>query len=101
MTLTTECYHYFRFSISPLCTDALTLRKAIEDALGQTFGATCAKSAVDVLWISENGDECVLRTAEADASRLLAAMATYDGSPRLTLIKESPFLPSLLSQGGL
>ncbi|KAI5831017.1 hypothetical protein K523DRAFT_270905 [Schizophyllum commune Tattone D] len=90
--------HYCRFSLSPACSDALTLRKAFEDALEQTFGAISARSAVDILWTAEDGTEVLVRTATGDAPKLLAVVATYDGSLRLTLIKESPFLPSLLRE---
>ncbi|KAI4525134.1 hypothetical protein K525DRAFT_192297 [Schizophyllum commune Loenen D] len=90
--------HFCRFSLSPACSDALTLRKTLEDALEQTFGATSARSAIDILWTSDDGTQVLVRTAAGDAPKLLAAVATYDGSLRLTLMKESPFLPSLLRE---
>ncbi|KAL1741378.1 hypothetical protein HDZ31DRAFT_45573 [Schizophyllum fasciatum] len=93
--------HYCKFSVSPPCSDALSLRRAVEDALGQTFGVTSARIAVDILWVAEDGDEAVMRISTGDAAKLFAALAAYDGIPRMTLVKESPFLPSLLSRGSL
>ena len=54
-------YHYIRFRISPPSSDALSIRKAISDALLQTFGLSAESTYVDVLSIAESGQECVLR----------------------------------------
>jgi len=54
-------YHYIRFRISPPSSDALGIRKAISDALLQTFGLSAESTYVDVLSIAESGQECVLR----------------------------------------
>jgi hypothetical protein len=53
--------HYIRFSISPPCEDALTLRKSIQDGLTQTFGITSSNTYMDILWIAEDGSETVIR----------------------------------------
>lgn len=102
----------------PPCSDALTLRKSIQDALGHSFGIVYSNTYVDVLWVAEDGSEMVIRIAEryafffastfkacltpvynyrSEAAKLLASVTAYQGSPRLSLVKESPFLPSLLS----
>lgn len=54
-------YHYLRFAISPPCSDALTARKILQDALLQSFGLTSANTQIDILWISDKGDALVLR----------------------------------------
>lgn len=54
-------YHYIRYSISPACNDALTVRKHIQDALLQSFGLTSANLQTDILWIDDNGTDVVLR----------------------------------------
>ncbi|KIP03034.1 hypothetical protein PHLGIDRAFT_78213 [Phlebiopsis gigantea 11061_1 CR5-6] len=53
--------HYLRFSISPACSDGLTVRKAFQDALLQSFGLTAANIYVDILWLAGNGAEVVAR----------------------------------------
>ncbi|EKM52385.1 uncharacterized protein PHACADRAFT_61360, partial [Phanerochaete carnosa HHB-10118-sp] len=53
--------HYIRFSVSPANTDGLTIRKALQDALLQSFGLTSANVYVDVLWLAEDGAEVVVR----------------------------------------
>ncbi|OSX58012.1 hypothetical protein POSPLADRAFT_1124173, partial [Postia placenta MAD-698-R-SB12] len=90
-------YHYVRFTATPSCTDAVTVRKSIQDALGQTFGMLYANTYVDILWIADDGSETVVRVAASEAAKLMASVAVYQGSPRLSVVKESPFLPSLLS----
>ncbi|PCH43159.1 hypothetical protein WOLCODRAFT_164278 [Wolfiporia cocos MD-104 SS10] len=89
-------YHYIRLSVSPPCADVLTLRKTMQDALLQTFGLLSANTYIDVLSLAEDGSEVVVRIAKNEAAKLLAAVAAFAGSPRLSVIKESPFLPSLL-----
>ena len=112
----TSDYHYIRFSVSPACIDILAIRKSMQDALGQSFGLVSSHTYVDVLWLAEDGSEVVVRIGpryaffadgafqEADhlialseAPKLLAAVTAWTGSPRLSLVKESSFLPSLLS----
>ena len=111
----TPDYHYIRFSVSPASTDVLAIRKTMQDALGQSFGLVSSHIYVDVLWLAEDGSEVVVRIGpryaffadgsfeEADhlialsqAPKLLAAVTAWTGSPRLSLVKESSFLPSLL-----
>ncbi|RDX47654.1 hypothetical protein OH76DRAFT_1405715 [Lentinus brumalis] len=93
----TSDYHYIRFSVSPASTDILTIRKSIQDALGQSFGLVSSHTYVDVLWIANDGSEVVVRIGPSDAPKLLAAVTAWTGSLRLSLVKESSFLPSLLS----
>lgn len=50
--------------MTPPCSDALTLRKSIQDALGQSFGMVYSNTYVDVLWVAEDGSELVIRIAE-------------------------------------
>ncbi|KAH9943900.1 hypothetical protein B0H21DRAFT_747489 [Amylocystis lapponica] len=90
-------HHYIRFAVSPPCADALTLRKAIQDALGQSFGLVSANTYLDVLWVSGDGTGTVVRIAQDEATRLMASVAVSLGSLKLSVLKESPFLPSLLS----
>ena len=56
--------HYIRFSITPSTQDVLILRKALSDALTQTFGTTCASIYLDILWVSEQGTSMVIRVKE-------------------------------------
>ncbi|EPS98907.1 hypothetical protein FOMPIDRAFT_1125433 [Fomitopsis schrenkii] len=90
-------YHYIRFSVAPACTDALSIRKSIQDAFAHAFGLVSASTHVDVLWLADDGSEVVVRLAESEATKLLASVAAHTGRPRLSLVKESSFLPSLLS----
>ncbi|KAF8621320.1 hypothetical protein AX15_007858 [Amanita polypyramis BW_CC] len=90
-------YRYIRLSVVPPMQDALTLRKAVQDGLGQLFGITSSSVYVDILWINDDGSQFVLRVNEGDAGKLLAAVATTGEPPRLSLIKQSTFLPALLS----
>ncbi|KII83656.1 hypothetical protein PLICRDRAFT_448119 [Plicaturopsis crispa FD-325 SS-3] len=89
-------FHYIRFSLSPPCTDPLILRKTIQDAMTQTFGLL-SSTYTDVLWIADDGSASVLRVDKGDAATVMAAAVAATNSPRLALVKESPFLPSLLS----
>lgn len=38
-------------------------RKAIQDALLQSFGLTSANTYVDTLWLAEDGSEAVVRVS--------------------------------------
>ncbi|KAI0772421.1 hypothetical protein BD413DRAFT_691913 [Trametes elegans] len=89
-------HRYIRFSISPPCADALTLRKTIQDALGQSFGIVSSHTYVDILWTADDGTEVVVRIAENEAPKLLAAVTASTALPRLSLVKESSFMPALL-----
>ena len=53
--------HYLKFSVDPHCSDALTVRKTIQDALLQSFGLTSANIYLDVLWLAEDGTGVVIR----------------------------------------
>ena len=57
-------YHYVRLAVAPACADALSIRKAIQDAFTQTFGLVSASTHVDVLWLADDGSEVVVRLAE-------------------------------------
>ncbi|KAJ2935317.1 hypothetical protein H1R20_g1777, partial [Candolleomyces eurysporus] len=92
--------HYIHFSITPPLSDALRLRKSLSDALDQAFGATSAAVNIDVLWLAEDGKDVVLRVHPDDAPKVLAAaVSSLDNGPRLSLVRESPFLPSLAVRG--
>ncbi|EIW56473.1 uncharacterized protein TRAVEDRAFT_127397 [Trametes versicolor FP-101664 SS1] len=89
-------HRYIRFAVSPPCTDALTLRKTIQDALGQSFGLVSSHTYVDLLWLADDGTAVVVRIGETDAPKLLAAVTASNATPRLSVVKESSFLPALL-----
>ena len=113
-------YDYVRLAITPACVDAITLRKSIQDALGQSFGIVSSHTYLDVLWIDELGEELVIRIGQryaylnciltfpssrfahpncvlitSDTEKLLAAIAAATAVPRLSYVKRSTFLPSL------
>jgi hypothetical protein len=114
-------YHYIRLAISPSNSDALVLRKTLQDSLTQTFGITASSTYIDILWVANGGEEFVVRVGNgsvlflaqqhvwmlicgylvhyigSDAAKILAAIVAWSDSPKMTMIKESPFLPSLLS----
>ncbi|CAL1698210.1 unnamed protein product [Somion occarium] len=90
-------YHYIRLSVNPPSTEALSLRKAMQDALSQSFGLISANTYIDVLWLSDDGSQMVVRVSNSEARKVMAAVATFTGSPALSVVKESSFLPSLLS----
>ncbi|KAF8816896.1 hypothetical protein BYT27DRAFT_7127116 [Phlegmacium glaucopus] len=96
-------YHYLRFKVTPPTKDVLIIRKTIIDCLQQSFGSTVASTHMDILWVDDDndGNECVIRTHIMDAKIISAAMtagvAPSASIPRLSLVKDSPFLPSLLS----
>ncbi|OAX36926.1 hypothetical protein K503DRAFT_268521 [Rhizopogon vinicolor AM-OR11-026] len=89
-------YSYIHFSIKPPCTDALKIRKTVQDGLEEAFGVTTSGTYLDILWIAEGGSNVIIRVATKDASKFLAAVVTTTMSPRLSMIKETCFLPSLL-----
>jgi hypothetical protein len=45
--------------------DALTLRKAIQDAVSRAFGLVHAGTYADILWVAEDGSEMVMRVKDA------------------------------------
>ncbi|KIY48573.1 hypothetical protein FISHEDRAFT_43010 [Fistulina hepatica ATCC 64428] len=88
--------HYIRLHLSPAGRDPLSVRKSIQDALAQSFGATSAGTYLDILWISDDGEECVIRVDRSDTARVLAAaMASSAPGQMFTLVKESSFLPAV------
>ncbi|KAE9401842.1 hypothetical protein BT96DRAFT_1089496 [Gymnopus androsaceus JB14] len=90
-------HHYLHLALQPRVPGALSIRQSIHEALLESFGITGGSIHLDVLWVSDDGSEIVLRVDPQDASNVLAA-ATVSSSPKMQLIKESPFLPSLLSR---
>lgn len=109
-------YHYIHLKILPPTSDALIIRKIIADALSQTFGLSTEGTYVDILSLSEGGGTCVLRvqqkcayslhasvvsvsdTPGSDAPKIITSLATWTGNCQFSLIRESPFLPSLLAE---
>lgn len=63
-------HSYIHFSINPPCTDALKLRKAIQDGLAETFGITASGTYLDILWIAESGSEIVIRLSEESVTSI-------------------------------
>jgi hypothetical protein len=57
-------YRYLQLSVSPPCSDPLTLRKSLQDSLLPSFGIT-SSIYLDILWIAETGLEAVIRVKEA------------------------------------
>jgi hypothetical protein len=55
--------HYIRLSISPP-SDALTLRKSLQDSLTQSFGITYSTTYLDILWVADDGGEAVVRVRQ-------------------------------------
>ncbi|KAH8831204.1 hypothetical protein DL96DRAFT_1586842 [Flagelloscypha sp. PMI_526] len=98
MTTLQSSYHYILFQISPKPTDELALRKSIQDALSESFGQTGASAYVDILWLNEQGDKSIVRTRPEDAPKIMSAAATSATSPRLSTLKDSSILTSLLSE---
>ena len=71
-----QTYHYIRFAIAPplspdggssssssSSSDGLQIRRALQDALAQSFGAARSHTYLDVLWVASSGDECVVRAS--------------------------------------
>lgn len=87
----------------------------MQDSLAEAFGVTASGTYLDILWIAEDGSNVILRiVAESvmskkfifagneldirDAPNLLAAVVTTTmGSLRFSMVRETSFLPSLLS----
>lgn len=91
-----QTHHYIRFSIAPPSSDALHVRRALQEALVQSFGVARSHTYLDVLWVSDSGTECVVRTnGPTDAASVMAAAAVFQGQPRLSTVRESPFLPAI------
>ncbi|PPR02303.1 hypothetical protein CVT24_011641 [Panaeolus cyanescens] len=88
--------HYIRFSVNPPTKDALTIRKALANAISDSHGITAAGTFLDILYVSDEGKDCVIRLNRNDTSMVVSAMASAVEEPRLSVVKESPFLPSLL-----
>ncbi|KZS89506.1 hypothetical protein SISNIDRAFT_416818 [Sistotremastrum niveocremeum HHB9708] len=57
-------YHFLRLSVNPPNEHASRISKALEDALAKLFGTSRARTYIDVLWISEKGDEVIVRVGE-------------------------------------
>lgn len=113
-------YHYLRILLTlparaadcnvDVDVDVLTIRKALQDALSDTFGITSAGTYIDVLAVTrwntgvrvggrDPWGEVVLRVHPSDAPEILAAITAASPSrpsqPRFSLLRESSFLPSL------
>ena len=58
-----QSHHYIRFSISPPSADALLIRRALQEALAQSFGTALSHAYLDVLWVADSGAECVVRAS--------------------------------------
>jgi len=54
---------YVHFSIKPPCTDALKIRKTMQDCLVEAFGVTASGTYLDILWIAEDGSNVIIRLA--------------------------------------
>ncbi|KAA1474112.1 hypothetical protein DENSPDRAFT_823808 [Dentipellis sp. KUC8613] len=96
-----QTYHYIRFTLSPPCSSPLLIRRAIQEALSQAFGITSSSTYVDILYVADNGNDAVVRTSPSDASRVMAALAVSTAEPHLSVLAESPFLPSLSTQNAI
>jgi hypothetical protein len=57
-------HRYIQLSVSPPCSDPLTLRKSLQDAFLPSFGIS-SSMYLDILWVSETGAEAVIRVHEA------------------------------------
>jgi len=91
-------HHYICLAMEPRCTDVLLIRKSLQDALMGMFGLTFSSTYIDILSVNEQGSEVVIRVNPDDASRILAAVAGASrASIKCSAMKESSFLPSLLS----
>lgn len=54
-------HHYIRLAMQPRCTEALLIRKSLQDALTDMFGLTAASTYIDVLFVDEPGSQSVVR----------------------------------------
>jgi len=70
----------------------------MQDGLAETFGVTASGTYLDILWIAEGGSDVIIRLAVEDAPNFLAAVVATTTPPRFSMIKETCFLPSLLSK---
>ncbi|KAJ7735964.1 hypothetical protein B0H16DRAFT_1574909 [Mycena metata] len=96
---------YLLLRISPPVGE-LSLRQALQENLTQTFGLTASGTHLDVLWVDSDAKTALRDDATGqalirvdygdDATRLLASIVASSSPPRLSLIKASVFLPSLL-----
>ncbi|PFH50213.1 hypothetical protein AMATHDRAFT_145706 [Amanita thiersii Skay4041] len=93
-----SAYRYIRLAVTPSLPDGLSIRKAIQDGLTQMFGVTSASTYLDILWTAADGSQHILRVPEVDAAKILAMVASMPDSLHLSVIKHSPFLPSLLTE---
>ncbi|KAJ3934076.1 MAG: hypothetical protein NXY57DRAFT_890881 [Lentinula lateritia] len=93
----TSNYHYLRFELQPKVTSEISIRQNIHQALLDSFGITGGSIHLDILWVSDDGLETVVRVDSRDARKVLAA-ATSSSFPKFQLVKESSFLPSLLAR---
>ena|SRR6266576_3039191 len=70
-----QTHHYIRFSISPPLdsadADALQIRRILQNALAQSFGAVLSHIYLDVLWVATSGAECVVRTSGARSVKVV------------------------------
>lgn len=60
VSLTSE-NHYLCLSVSPSIVSELAIRKTIADALTEIFGITSTSTYLDVLWVKDDGSECIIR----------------------------------------
>ncbi|KAJ3742800.1 hypothetical protein DFH05DRAFT_1401224 [Lentinula detonsa] len=93
----TSTHHYLHLKLQPKITSELSIRQSIHQALLDSFGITGGSIHLDILWISDDSAEIIVRVDPRDARNVLAA-ATSLSSPKIQLVKESHFLPSLLSR---
>ncbi|KAJ4480869.1 hypothetical protein J3R30DRAFT_3287989, partial [Lentinula aciculospora] len=90
--------HYLRLKLLPKIPSELSIRQSLHRALLDSFGTTGGSIHLDVLWVSDDGSETVVRVnPRRVSSKNVLAAATSSASPKFQLVKESPFLPSLLS----
>ncbi|KAF5334918.1 hypothetical protein D9611_010019 [Ephemerocybe angulata] len=87
--------HYIHLSVAPPTRDALTVRKALADALEATFGIVGGAVRLDVLAVLEEGRGCVVRVDEGDARKVLAAVVGAGGGLRMGVVRESGVLTAL------
>ncbi|KAJ7607546.1 SNF2 family N-terminal domain-containing protein [Roridomyces roridus] len=95
-------YQYLLLHVSPPA-DQLTLRKALQESLSQSFGLTASGTHIDVLWVgvdpkttTAKGTAAIRVASGEDTTRILASIVSSSSSTRLQLIRASAFLPSLL-----
>ena len=71
-----KTHRYIRVKLSPPSPDALLVRRALQDALSQTFGLVSAGTYMDILWVEDEGKEAIIRVAEGCVfqSKILESM---------------------------